>query len=553
MFYHQSFTNPCPRRLFNDLQPLPKILQPKLHPRAKKQYFRSFFSRKIPKACGCLVPAGNSERPKRPELTKGRGRDTELADAMGVRLRYLARHHLILPSSVGAVFSSDGLLQSTSAYKVAPPSARPSVATPSSVTVHADHVATPSFIPVHADRGPDPARNAESPDELLTTTTTMKAFGPYREVVGKLVFGHPDYPSIGPRNFPVVFDLDGYTGKSSEQLRRAPMEPLDIRPFFGSHAMRMRTSNSVTELAPSTTSTAPLPVGRPHPYEIHSFSKYDPFGECLFVFPYTSKCPFQRKESPEMTILLGRNFGFALIPRPTNTLLIANSYITFGRRPVLSGPNTGDWHNCIPILGDEHWMFSSRIKKLNGIEYISSNGTAELDTGAPRVILFGTTSCYVGDDFVSAYYAQIPGSTTKFLGPQTQHLLYHLIPMTVGKTTPRVEFDIGGSMFILKHSHLPKCSKELAEATNYYVGALQHQSLLNGPGGAYNGPDIIGRVALVNMEIVLQMPENRPHTMSWRRRTLILLGRPRSNDLAHVFLQGFRFSMRLPLPVSAFT
>ncbi|KAJ7751651.1 hypothetical protein B0H16DRAFT_1840026 [Mycena metata] len=55
-------------------RPLPKIIQPKLHPRAKKQYFRSFFSWKIPKARGCLVPTGNSERPKRPELTKGRGR-----------------------------------------------------------------------------------------------------------------------------------------------------------------------------------------------------------------------------------------------------------------------------------------------------------------------------------------------------------------------------------------------------------------------------------------------------------------------------------------------
>ncbi|KAJ7721913.1 hypothetical protein B0H16DRAFT_1790241 [Mycena metata] len=429
---------------------------------------------------------------------------------MGVRLRYLARHHLILPSSVGAVFSSDGLLQSTSAYKVAPPSARPSVATPSSVTVHADHVATPSFIPVHADRGPDPARNAESPDELLTTTTTMKVFGPYREVVGKLVrnsIANEEQQRSIEAVVCTVFDLGSSDlwvyGQELRTTASCPHGAPGHPPLF----WFPRNADANEQLGDGTCTVnyvdgtfakyklwtdyiylRPYWGPLPGPHFRHSwigsknvrFSLDDPldvltlpkrFRQCIEALPVIPSASTTHLESPEMTILLGRNFG----------------YITFGRRPVLSGPNTGDWHNCIPILGDEHWMFSSCIKKLNGIEYISSNGTAELDTG--------TTFCYVGDDFVSAHYAQIPGSTTKFLGPQTQHLLYHLIPMTVGKTTPRVEFDIGGSMFILKHSHLPKGSKELAEATNYYVGALQHQSLLNGPGGAYNGPDIIGRVS----------------------------------------------------------
>ncbi|KAJ7764109.1 hypothetical protein DFH07DRAFT_1059153 [Mycena maculata] len=118
------------------------------------------------------------------------------------------------------------------------------------------------------------------------------------------------------------------------------------------------------------------------------------------------------------------------------------------------------------------------------------------------------------DKFGKDYYAQIPGSTTKTFGDHS----YHLIPVAVN-ATPSVELDIGGHMFTLEHSHLPEAAKHKIGSTVYYVGAIQSKNLLvpvSGP--AYNGPDLIGRVALMNMEVVLQMPDDAPHTMSWRRK-----------------------------------
>ncbi|KAJ6583368.1 aspartic peptidase domain-containing protein [Mycena vulgaris] len=205
-------------------------------------------------------------------------------------------------------------------------------------------------------------------------------------------------------------------------------------------------------------------------------------------------------ESPEMTILLARTHG----------------YITFGRRPDFGTESSdGPWHNHIPLLGHKHWKFASNTKKLNGKEYRYSDGTAELDTGA--------AFCYVGDEFVKDYYAQIPGCTTKILGAEFQQL-YHLIPVTVN-ATPRMELDIGGHLFTLELSHLPNAAPHPIGSTMYHVGAIQSKRLLEPvPGPAYNGPDLIGRVALINMEVVLQMPDDAPHTMSWRRKDMDFAG-----------------------------
>ncbi|KAJ7788312.1 hypothetical protein B0H14DRAFT_3504310 [Mycena olivaceomarginata] len=156
----------------------------------------------------------------------------------------------------------------------------------------------------------------------------------------------------------------------------------------------------------------------------------------------------------------------------------ANSYITFGRRPVfVNSPNTGRWHNHIPLLGHDHWMFASNTKKLNGKEYKYSSGTAELDTGA--------VFCYVDDDFVKDYYAQIPGCTTKRLGTA----LYNVIPVTA-TATPQVELDIGGHLFTLERWHLPQAATQTVGSTLYYVGAIQPKSLLMPAGGVYRGPDL---------------------------------------------------------------
>lgn len=186
---------------------------------------------------------------------------------------------------------------------------------------------------------------------------------------------------------------------------------------------------------------------------------------------------------------------------------MTNSYVTFGRRCDFGNvPNAGPWHNHIPLLGHEHWMFASNTKKLNGREYTYPNGTAELDTGASGVILLdalmtpfclfgiGAAFCYVDNNFVDDYYSQIPGFTKEGLGSFGRE--YYLIPVTVN-ATPRVEFDIGGQMFTLERSHLPQAATRTIGSIKYYFGAVQPKSLLVSDGGAYNGPDLIGRVSTI--------------------------------------------------------
>ncbi|KAJ7788686.1 hypothetical protein B0H14DRAFT_2628024 [Mycena olivaceomarginata] len=189
--------------------------------------------------------------------------------------------------------------------------------------------------------------------------------------------------------------------------------------------------------------------------------------------------------------------------------------ITFGSRPHfgeavdnISGP----WRNNIPVLGEEHWIVSSTTKKLNDTTYTYANGTAELDTGV--------AFCYLEDKFVEDFYSRIPGCGKKNLGRKgdDQKRLYHLIPVEVN-VTPRVELDIGGYLFALENSRLPQAVEHKIDERLYYVGAIQPKTLLtHNSGAAYNGPDLIGRVTLVNMEAVFQMPEKGSHTMSWRRK-----------------------------------
>ncbi|KAJ7435513.1 aspartic peptidase domain-containing protein [Mycena galericulata] len=358
------------------------------------------------------------------------------------------------------------------------------------------------------------------------------------EVVGTLVFGQPRDPLIKRRNFPLEFDLGSRDlwvyGKDLQETEACPQGAPGFPALFW-FERSAATSRQVSDVTYTVD------------YADGSFAKYQLWNDYVYLRPYWAPPPVEEpykpwlhltfgvaseispsfKNAPTSGILgLGRRTVLdnrltrsptflqqirPLLESPEMTILLARTsgYITFGRRPVFNAPNVGHWHNYIPILGHEHWMFSSNTKKLNGKEYTYSNGTAELDTGA--------AFCYVDDNFVRAYYAQIPGSTTKRLGTGSQQLLYHLIPVTVN-ATPRVELDIGGSLFTLERSHLPQAATQRVGAAKYYVGALQPKSLLTGPGGAYNGPDLIGRVALVNMEIVLQMPDNKPHTMSWGRK-----------------------------------
>ncbi|KAJ7071752.1 hypothetical protein B0H15DRAFT_807043 [Mycena belliarum] len=181
-------------------------------------------------------------------------------------------------------------------------------------------------------------------------------------------------------------------------------------------------------------------------------------------------------------------------------------YLVLGARPQFGSDvdaNLGTWNKNIPVLGYEHWLYSSTAKKLDGKVYRYENGTAEFDTGSAY--------CYVDDDFVDHYYAKIPGFTRKLFGT----IEYYMIPWEIG-TGPKVELDIGGQMFTLRHTYLPGAKIHVIDKKSYRIGAIQSKKKLLGDAG--NLPDIVGRVALINMQLVLQMPDEAPHTISWRTK-----------------------------------
>ncbi|KAJ7023790.1 hypothetical protein C8F04DRAFT_1193101 [Mycena alexandri] len=130
-------------------------------------------------------------------------------------------------------------------------------------------------------------------------------------------------------------------------------------------------------------------------------------------------------------------------------------------------------------MGKSHWVVSSTVKELNGVQYSYRGGEAELDTDS---------------------YAK-----------------------------PVVKLEIGGHMFTLEHLHLPHGMEHEISSKTYYVGAIQSKNLLASDGDvsrSYDGPDLIGRVALLNMEVVFQMPTDQPHTISWRRKRSDFTAKP---------------------------
>ncbi|KAJ7460402.1 hypothetical protein B0H11DRAFT_1923999 [Mycena galericulata] len=124
------------------------------------------------------------------------------------------------------------------------------------------------------------------------------------------------------------------------------------------------------------------------------------------------------------------------------------------------------------------------------------------------------------DSKISASFKEAPTSGILGLGRRTVQIRPVLVTarsysieglnISFMKGEPRDDDLIGRNSWAATHWLGP---------TEYYVGALQPKSLLmTGHGSAYHGPDLIGRVALVNMQIVLQFPENKAHTMSWQRK-----------------------------------
>ncbi|KAJ7016135.1 hypothetical protein C8F04DRAFT_1203191 [Mycena alexandri] len=477
-----------------------------------------------------------------------------LADATSTRARYLTRHHIIPPT-----------LSASSPTVIANPTTHQATSPRPANSVRISESAMPNFIPVHTDGGPEPLRENSSYDQFLTTVVPTEGLGPWCQVVGTLVFGNPSTPLHDRRHFKLEFDLVA-TDQSTPSV------------VYGQDLKKPETNDWRPEGIPGSPPLFWFPFSPESNtrvgdgdymarYADGSFAKYTLWRDWIYLRPYWAPPPVHETDKPWLNLTFGvaskisRSYRTAptsgilglgrrsvldnRLVRPPTFLqqirpllstsklqeikgelgdhypvslhiwcdsVIQYSYITFGRRPVFTdGSSPARWHNHIPLLGYDHWMFASNMKKLNGKEYEYSSGTAELDTGA--------ASCYVDDNFVKDYYALIPGCTTRRLGSAS----YNVIPVKT-TATPRVELDIGGHLFTLERWHLPQAATQTIGSTTYYVGAIQPKSLLMSAGAAYQGPDIIGRVALVNMEVVFQVPKVGSHTMSWRRKDIEFAG-----------------------------
>ncbi|KAJ7187033.1 aspartic peptidase domain-containing protein [Mycena filopes] len=261
---------------------------------------------------------------------------------------------------------------------------------------------------------------------------------------------------------------------------------------------------------------------------------------CMMVFGVAQKLLGDFKLSPASGILgLGRSISdLSYSDEPVSFLQQIGSQlrspelvimlspvrgtVTFGRRSQFQPSNmVGPWFNDIPVLGSTHWIVSSKRKILNGRESKSKNGTLVLDTGA--------AFCYVDHTFAQDVYATIPGSRwdVKNSGSGNRQRGLFMVPLDLKETeAPTIEFDVGGYLFKLEDFFLSREKLEIYEHKNiaYAVGAIQStDNLFPQSASPYTGPEIMGRVALMNMELVCQFPNDKPHTISWRRKDRRLL------------------------------
>ncbi|KAJ7720867.1 aspartic peptidase domain-containing protein [Mycena maculata] len=317
-------------------------------------------------------------------------------------------------------------------------------------------------VPVHSDRGPDLVVQDPGYDQFLTTSMATKARGKYYTL-------WDDYIYLRPQRRPPP---------------EADPKKAWVQLMFG-------VAHEVSFQFQYSPASGILGLGRRmNPDDVNSA-------------PPTFQEQVQgRLQSPEFAILLTDTIGF----------------ITFGRRAVFE-PTEYPWHTYLPLLGNDHWKVASTVKELNGIRYAYEGGEAELDTG--------TAICYLNQNFVDAFYSCIPGFV---VGPaasanataRPQNIYYIPVDSSV---VPDVRLDIGGHMFTLELMHLPGGMKHLIGTKSYYIGAVQSKTVLYPTDShQYDGPDLISRVALINMEVVFQMPYDKPHTISWRRKARNITG-----------------------------
>ncbi|KAJ7472053.1 aspartic peptidase domain-containing protein [Mycena latifolia] len=411
---------------------------------------------------------------------------------------------------------------------------------------------TPFRIPVHSDLGPAPALDDEegTADQWLISKIDTEGVGDYRQVIATLRTGNPDR-SKETRTFPVEMDLGSHHmwiyGAESKKGNKRPKGIESLARFWS--------------FMEGSTNRSHSPQQHTAKYGDGSFVHYKLFCDYIYfkahrppstsepdrswlwmTFGVAHEVSPDFESSPASGILgLGRKMGpLPDIGQPLSFLQQVQSElqspelvillgtrtgtITFGKRAIYTLPQEvacGPWHNNIAVVEKDHWAVSSTKKILNGKEYIMiyKDGKALLDTGAAY--------CYMDPKFTKDVYSFVPGSIYRRKGETVtvREMGYYFIPADL-QSMPNIQFDIGGQLFVLEHFSLPKAKPPtLFEGKPYVMGAVQSTSLLYPEDvRPYVGPDIIGRVALINMELVLQFPVDKPHTVSWRRKDRNVVG-----------------------------
>ncbi|KAJ6552362.1 aspartic peptidase domain-containing protein [Mycena sp. CBHHK59/15] len=416
-------------------------------------------------------------------------------------------------------------------------------------------------VPVHvSDSGPAPAlaRKDRTRDTWLTTLMSTYSLGTYRQVVAHLTIGNFERERDQSTTYPVELDLGsnvfwingdqllqsnnprhpkgwgGVDPKFWRYYKDSTNSPLDTEVHKLRYAdegiVEFRTGGDYIKLLPDK------PPSDNPPYKSWRFMKFG-VAHVLsnnFEFsPASGILGLGRKTVVSGTMpptFVQQINGRLATPELTLLLTPVGGRAILGKRPELdSAGDFGPWHVDIPVTTEEHWVVSSIAHKLNGKKYTCMNGSALLDTGA---------AFFYGDlGFVQNLYDEIPGSFAEEL-PQNANIIkqdsnktvrdpsrvkYYFIP--VDAKVPSIELDIGGYYLKLENLFSPSGLTYDVDNKSYYLGAIQSKTLMfPNDKHAYSGPDVIGRVALFNMEINMKMPSNKYHTLSWRWKKAIVTG-----------------------------
>ncbi|KAK7050706.1 hypothetical protein R3P38DRAFT_2866526 [Favolaschia claudopus] len=223
-----------------------------------------------------------------------------------------------------------------------------------------------------------------------------------------------------------------------------------------------------------------------------------------------------RLNSPEMTITMSD---------------LGAGAMTFGDRPDYTSEEArenelGPWSVLRPFADKYHYSFESDYYYLNGRSIRKTTKFAEWDTGCGP--------CFLEDTYVHTYYSGckkgfkltlLPshvGTTTTAQLPQ----MYYAIPSdTKLEDIGTVGLDLGGETLHFDARWLPNSKPKEIDGKDYYIGGIQPKSLLT---SSPTGPDLIGRVAIFNVELLFQLPDQREHQWAWRQKSPDL-GGPTAN------------------------